>query len=83
VTSGGHFDFVKFLVAAEMGKGGVGNHPHLTEEELKEFQELFDLVDLDHGGSISPEELGSLMETLGLKPSQVSRRHFLALRGYA
>ena len=41
-----------------MGKGGVGNHPHLTEEELKEFQELFDLVDLDHGGSISPEELG-------------------------
>jgi Ca2+-binding EF-hand superfamily protein len=62
----------------------VGNHPHLTEEELKEFQELFDLVDLDHGGSISPEELGSLMETLGLKPSQArclacSRDEFTAL----
>ncbi len=49
----------------------VGNHPHLTEEELQEFRELFDLVDLDKGGSISPEELGSLMETLGLKPNQV------------
>eukprot|EP00296_Roombia_truncata_P001147 JP436877.1.p1 GENE.JP436877.1~~JP436877.1.p1 ORF type:complete len:158 (-),score=38.05 JP436877.1:98-571(-) len=48
----------------------VGQHPHLTEEELQEFRELFDLVDLDKGGSISPEELGSLMETLGLKPSQ-------------
>ena len=56
----------------------------MTEEELKEFQELFDLVDLDHGGSISPEELGSLMETLGLKPSQArclacSRDEFGAL----
>mmetsp|Transcript_8608 Transcript_8608/g.19800 ORF Transcript_8608/g.19800 Transcript_8608/m.19800 type:complete len:158 (+) Transcript_8608:47-520(+) len=48
----------------------VAGHPHLTEEELQEFRELFDLVDLDKGGSISPEELGSLMETLGLKPNQ-------------
>ena len=47
-----------------------GAHPHLSAEELQEFRELFDLVDLDHGGSISPDELGSLMETLGLKPNQ-------------
>ena len=45
--------------------------PHLSEEEVHEFEELFNLVDLDHGGSISPEELGSLMETLGVKPSPV------------
>eukprot|EP00960_Hanusia_phi_P059842 764306-Hanusia_phi.AAC.1 len=31
-------------------------------------------VDEDKGGSISPQELGSLMETLGLKPNQVTRR---------
>ncbi len=47
-----------------------GAQPHLSAEELQEFRELFDLVDLDHGGSISPDELGSLMETLGLKPNQ-------------
>jgi Ca2+-binding EF-hand superfamily protein len=27
-------------------------------------------VDEDKGGTISPQELGSLMETLGLKPNQ-------------
>ena len=39
----------------------------LTEKELQEFKEIFNLVDTDQGGSISTEELGSLMETLGIK----------------
>nr|ACP18969.1 calcium binding protein [Euglena gracilis] len=43
---------------------------HLTEEELAEFKEIFDLVDEDHGGSISKEELRKLMETLRLKPTE-------------
>eukprot|EP01060_Flectonema_neradi_P001383 TRINITY_DN10824_c0_g1_i1.p1 TRINITY_DN10824_c0_g1~~TRINITY_DN10824_c0_g1_i1.p1 ORF type:complete len:156 (+),score=37.33 TRINITY_DN10824_c0_g1_i1:85-552(+) len=42
---------------------------HLTEEELAEFKEIFDLVDEDHGGSISKDELRKLMETLRLKPT--------------
>ncbi len=37
-----------------------------------ELKALFMQVDEDKGGSISPQELGSLMETLGLKPNQVS-----------
>ena len=33
------------------GGGGSGNLPHhLTDEELAEFKEIFDLVDEDHGG---------------------------------
>eukprot|EP00741_Cyanophora_paradoxa_P005884 tig00000113_g5702.t1 len=45
--------------------------PHgLSEQEIAEFREIFNLVDVDHGGSISKEELGQLMHTLGLRPSQ-------------
>ena len=41
----------------------------LSEEELQEFREIFNLVDTDQGGSISTQELGNLMETLGIKTS--------------
>lgn len=43
---------------------------HLTEEELAEFREIFDLVDEDKGGSISRGELKKLMITLRLKPTE-------------
>jgi Ca2+-binding EF-hand superfamily protein len=46
-------------------------HPHLTDEELVECREIFNLVDLDKGGSIDKAELMKLMNTLGLKPNQV------------
>jgi calmodulin len=42
----------------------------LSEEELKEFKEIFDLVDKDGSGEISKEELGKLMKTLGLRPTE-------------
>ena len=37
----------------------------------RRFREIFNLVDLDKGGTIDKEELKQLMNTLGLKPSQV------------
>jgi Ca2+-binding EF-hand superfamily protein len=39
----------------------------LSEEELAEFREIFNLVDADGSGEISREELGELISTLGLK----------------
>ena len=39
----------------------------LTEEEVAEFQDIFNLVDADNSGEISREELGELIATLGLK----------------
>jgi hypothetical protein len=54
-----------------MSKASSSKHPHLTAEELAEFREIFNLVDLDKGGTISKDELKQLMNTLGLKPSQV------------
>jgi calmodulin len=39
----------------------------LTKAEEQEFREIFNLVDLDGGGSISKTELGQLFHTLNLR----------------
>ncbi|CAM9156043.1 unnamed protein product [Chrysoparadoxa australica] len=38
----------------------------LSPEEVAEFREIFHLVDRDGGGTITKEELGDLMDTLGI-----------------
>ncbi len=38
----------------------------LTQEQLVELRELFDLVDSDGGGTIDADELGGLMALLGM-----------------
>lgn len=38
----------------------------LSEEEINEFREIFNLVDKDGGGSISKAELSELLDTLGI-----------------
>mmetsp|Transcript_15074 Transcript_15074/g.32459 ORF Transcript_15074/g.32459 Transcript_15074/m.32459 type:complete len:166 (-) Transcript_15074:137-634(-) len=40
---------------------------NLSEEDLQEFREIFNLVDADKGGSIGTSELARLMETLGIR----------------
>ena len=41
----------------------------LTNDELSEFREIFNLVDRDNGGTITKEELAELLETLGIETS--------------
>lgn len=41
-------------------------HKELSEEELGELKEIFDLADSDGGGSIDKDELGELLRTLRL-----------------
>lgn len=43
----------------------------VSEAELMEMVEIFSLVDVDHGGTISKDELAQLMKTLGLKASKM------------
>ncbi|KAL3901406.1 MAG: hypothetical protein SGCHY_000628 [Lobulomycetales sp.] len=43
----------------------------LSEAELQELLEIFQLVDLDHGGTISTEELATLMQTMGIRSTKV------------
>merc|ERR1719316_1355320 len=42
-------------------------HMHLSDEDLQEFREIFNLVDSDRGGSIGTEELARLMDMLGIR----------------
>ena len=42
----------------------------ISAEEERELREIFNLVDEDRGGSISKEELRTLMETLGISATQ-------------
>ena len=46
---------------------------HLTDEQTAEFREAFALFDKDGDGTISTKELGTVMNSLGQKPTpQVS-----------
>ena len=42
----------------------------LSDTELQEFKEIFDLVDADHSGVISLQELRKLMATRHLRPTE-------------
>lgn len=41
----------------------------LTPEQIEEYREAFNLFDKDNSGSISPNELATVMKSLGLSPS--------------
>lgn len=43
---------------------------NLTEEQITEFKEAFALFDKDNSGSISSNELATVMRSLGLSPSE-------------
>ena len=41
--------------------------PGLTEDEIEEIKEAFDLLDTDGSGSIDPKELRAAMQSLGFE----------------
>ncbi|KFO34526.1 calmodulin-like protein 3 [Fukomys damarensis] len=42
----------------------------LTEEQIAEFKEAFSLFDKDGDGCITPQELGTVMRSLGQNPTE-------------
>ena len=63
------------VLACLQAAGSVSAHAartcfHAARACLLRTHGRVEQVDEDKGGSISPQELGSLMETLGLKPNQ-------------
>jgi len=43
--------------------------PYLTRRQVKEFKDAFAIFDKDGGGSITTQELGDVMKSLGQKPT--------------
>ena len=53
----------------------------LTEEQIAEFKEAFSLFDKDGDGSITTKELGTVMRSLNLNPTEAELqdmvKHFI------
>eukprot|EP00391_Amoebophrya_sp_Ameob2_P012903 CAMPEP_0178998482 /NCGR_PEP_ID=MMETSP0795-20121207/9534_1 /TAXON_ID=88552 /ORGANISM="Amoebophrya sp., Strain Ameob2" /LENGTH=171 /DNA_ID=CAMNT_0020691159 /DNA_START=118 /DNA_END=633 /DNA_ORIENTATION=+ len=50
-----------------MAEAGAGGGQQLSDEDIREFKEIFNLVDSDGSGAISTDELGQLVESVGMK----------------
>ena len=56
------------MQAAAGRSGGKGyERPGLSEEEIEEIREAFNLFDTDGSGTIDPKELKAAMQTLGFE----------------
>ncbi|KIW82217.1 hypothetical protein Z517_05244 [Fonsecaea pedrosoi CBS 271.37] len=44
-------------------------HKHLSDEEVKAYKDVFALFDKDGSGTITAQELGEIMKSLGQNPS--------------
>ena len=53
---------------------------HVTQEEEFDFREIFDIIDLDHGGTIDTHELTELLDLLSIRhtPNEVADLMLLA-----
>lgn len=51
-----------------------GERYGLTDEQIAEFQEAFNLFDKDGDGKITSQELGIVMRSLGQRPTEAELR---------
>ena len=56
--------------------------PSLPKEQIDELREIFNLVDLDGGGTISKDELATLMMNVGLEASKACPLQVLVHKSY-
>ena len=51
---------------------------NLTEEQIAEFKEVFEIFDKDGDGNITTKELGIVMKTLGQNPTEEELQEMIA-----
>ena len=44
---------------------------NLTEEQVNEFKDAFSIFDKDNDGTVNIAELGTIMKSLGLNPTEL------------
>ena len=59
------------------GEGGSNILENLTDEQIAEFKEAFQIFDKDGDGSITTKELGTVMRSLGQNPSDDEIRQMI------
>ena len=59
------------------GEGGSNILENLTDEQIAEFKEAFQIFDKDGDGSITTKELGTVMRSLGQNPSDEEVRQMI------
>ena len=59
------------------GEGGSNILENLTDEQIAEFKEAFQIFDKEGDGSITTKELGTVMRSLGQNPSDDKIRQMI------
>ena len=59
------------------GRGGKAKKPGLSEEQIEEIREAFNLFDTDHSGSIDYRELKAAMRALGFEVKKEELRKMI------
>ena len=65
------------LIKMIEGEGGSNILENLTDEQIAEFKEAFQIFDKDGDGSITTKELGTVMRSLGQNPSDDEIRQMI------
>ncbi|KAF5381764.1 hypothetical protein D9615_005418 [Tricholomella constricta] len=55
----------------------MANQIHLTPDQIEDFKEAFALFDKDNDGTITPDELGTIMRQLGKSPTDAELRSMI------
>lgn len=73
-----HADGSKIHPRRKSRRTGPRSHSgHINKEQLKQLQEAFNIIDQDHDGVISPEDLQTILVSLGQKPTEKQVRDML------